>query len=752
MAAAASTVGRAESRVDKSMTTEFWVTTQTVTRQATMTGPPPWIAQQALPGFLAALSDEYCFGEDGAVQAWCDALGAEHKDLRQVLRPYEAVVCESSYPLDAIVALQTEWGLGEDSVMDFLKRKRCTSESSDLPLLFSDRDDRGEDRPSAVVSPVDSASPSSVTIEVASDTSRPLKKATSKRKVTSPGGEVTKSPSKRDESKTVCTRSATSSRTPAPDGDVSKGPSKRTKSRSKGSPDMDAITSSTSVSRTVSQPLTKPGKISTGGMDAITRTGSVSRIPSPSNPLSKPGKVSTGGKARKASKEPSLRPRTKVCELGSMCKNRIRSHLDRKAHPFDPDYAELCEKSGIDPEEPCLKALFEWVDVDASGKISAEELRQAVPLLSALFDEKVDVSQAAWERLDDDGNGAINFSEFASWAGPRLGLPLGVKHLFSGRATNESHGCAILGCPCEAFIPRVAISETDASLVGPEALASPTFGLTTCKCGHKALAHYMALGADAEGEVPYPLYWDTRDSSHGEFNALVPMDSVNVELFQKLLNISYRNIFTRDRKKHNPHAPNVPKGFEVVRALRSENSKSWREYGVRRAELLKRCESSAVPMYSDIISAKAWMEFGEALADRLKPEINEWYLFHGTNTQAAEQICSHDFKFSLSGGNTGSLYGRGIYMAESITKADEYSKADSDGMHAVLLCRALGGLVRYTDELEPDAEELLSSCIEGKYDCVLGDRTACKGTFREFVFFDTEDIFAEYIIHYRRCV
>ena len=45
------------------------------------------------------------------------------------------------------------------------------------------------------------------------------------------------------------------------------------------------------------------------------------------------------------------------------------------------------------------------------------------------------------------------------------------------------------------------------------------------------------------------------------------------------------------------------------------------------------------------------------------------YLFHGTRNAAALNICRNDFKMRLAGSSTGTLYGRGAYFAESITKA-----------------------------------------------------------------------------------
>lgn len=105
---------------------------------------------------------------------------------------------------------------------------------------------------------------------------------------------------------------------------------------------------------------------------------------------------------------------------------------------------------------------------------------------------------------------------------------------------------------------------------------------------------------------------------------------------------------------------------------------------------------------------------------------------------------------SRAGSSTGTLYGKGLYFAESITKADEYAKPNSEGRYAVLLCRVIGGNVNYTDEVTPDPEALVHSCIEGEYDSVCGDREKTRGTYREFVLFDSEDVYVEYVIEYKR--
>lgn len=152
------------------------------------------------------------------------------------------------------------------------------------------------------------------------------------------------------------------------------------------------------------------------------------------------------------------------------------------------------------------------------------------------------------------------------------------------------------------------------------------------------------------------------------------------------------------------------------------------------------------PQFVDVKTTKAWEGAG---GDALDPEINKWYLWHGTSASAARNICSSDFKMRLAGSATGTLYGRGSYLAESITKADEYAKQEK-GHYTVLLCRVLGGRVFYTDERTPDPELLTQACTEGDYDCIIGDREKVSGTYREFVVFDTENVFPEYILQYDR--
>ena len=135
---------------------------------------------------------------------------------------------------------------------------------------------------------------------------------------------------------------------------------------------------------------------------------------------------------------------------------------------------------------------------------------------------------------------------------------------------------------------------------------------------------------------------------------------------------------------------------------------------------------------------------------KLESRFNEWMLFHGTDQVAAKAVCGTGFATFFAGVNTGTLYGDGTYFAASSTMVDEYAKVDREGLFYTLLCRVAGGHVMYNDRTTPDAEKLFKAVVSGENDSVLGDREKGRNMFREFVIYDTDQCYAEYILWYRR--
>merc|ERR1712228_490009 len=106
-----------------------------------------------------------------------------------------------------------------------------------------------------------------------------------------------------------------------------------------------------------------------------------------------------------------------------------------------------------------------------------------------------------------------------------------------------------------------------------------------------------------------------------------------------------------------------------------------------------------------------------------------------------------DFSVDLAGSSSGALYGPGIYLAENSSKSDEYAQDDKSGvyqgLYAMLLCRVVCGKLLYTDEVVPNKDKLVQSCTgsDAAFDGVLGDRAKAKGTYREFVIFDSAQVY-----------
>jgi len=368
--------------------------------------------------------------------------------------------------------------------------------------------------------------------------------------------------------------------------------------------------------------------------------------------------------------------------------------------------------------------------------------------------------------IDEDGNGRVNFSEFTDMCTKyKVDLPLGLDSLLvhntSCQRQEESKlRCAV--CDCAHFnIMKVKIRceygercyrknqkhlDEYAHPGDPDYLGAARTRSTDqdmCSCGHKRQMH--ASARTGVHTVSYPDYWDTRVTAHTDFVENVYVDTGDHDKFVKLMKATYSDVTTRDRAEGQCGDWRVPKDFKLVSVERNENSKLWRKYSIKKATL-QQGERSLSEIYDDVKTSLAWEAEG---AEQLDAKINEWYLWHGTSAAAARAICTSDFTMKLAGTVTGSLYGRGLYLAESITKADEYAK-EENSVFTVLLCRVLGGKVRYTDDKAPDAEQLTKDCTEGDYECIIGDRLKTSGTYREFVIFDTENVYPEYILRYER--
>lgn len=257
-------------------------------------------------------------------------------------------------------------------------------------------------------------------------------------------------------------------------------------------------------------------------------------------------------------------------------------------------------------------------------------------------------------------------------------------------------------------------------------------------------------------------------------------------VFQKLLDHCFVCKTTKDRRGNT-----VPLRLEIVDAVRVQNGAAWIEYSKARNRICEKvfennqwlkqsldsesCSSftnsegrqisrtDAASHGSDSASLQ-WDPFGmqtplltgtldlralQQILGKTDPSSNEQWLFHGTSRAAVENISDREFRLDKAGSHRGTLYGKGIYFAECVTKADEYCVEDADGYCWMLLCRVALGKVMVCKEKKP-SPDILEQCIAGSYDSLIGDRWTAVGTFREFILFDSDQVYPAFILRYKR--
>ncbi|OLQ09056.1 TCDD-inducible poly [ADP-ribose] polymerase [Symbiodinium microadriaticum] len=151
--------------------------------------------------------------------------------------------------------------------------------------------------------------------------------------------------------------------------------------------------------------------------------------------------------------------------------------------------------------------------------------------------------------------------------------------------------------------------------------------------------------------------------------AFQPQPPEVVKAMQSVLDGTYRKVYTRDRRG----AP-IPDRFVVKDVHRVLNDQVWREYCDTREQIRSKLNGEKPSLPDGSHTVNVLQKGGLGALPPLDSEVNEHWLFHGTTAEAATGIAENDFRLDLSGSNAGTLYGKGIYLAENATKSDEYGE------------------------------------------------------------------------------
>lgn len=446
-----------------------------------------------------------------------------------------------------------------------------------------------------------------------------------------------------------------------------------------------------------------------------------------------------------------------ACEYGINCYQKCQNHLATYVHPGDPDYRQgrAIFSESRHPEFLSLWHMFLFFDVTDSGNLTFEEFVKLVGEVGRRSENVLDAKDE-WKAASGEEEGYLTWVRFALWS-HRVGLrlPVGVDD-----APGGARLCRFGGpCTCQEFCGVLGNQQR------------------VCACGHKESMHmsdraYQSLATRLVSRVP--RHWELRSEQ------LVRVtDMTLLATLQLLLDATHKDTdnWTRDRGCYlhgrnscKPeclfkHRNRVPTGYMLVSAYRNQNRMWWARYTLARAAILQDCQTSECRMNAPQSSKTPFDQLDSA---PLVSQVNEWRLLHGSSHSSCRSICEKNFDLSCVGvGGTWKkgkelkgepLYGNGVYFAERITKADEYAvpcdTAHPDEFHevcSVLLCRVIGGRSNVCTKNEIDSSSLRQQVFAGPHHSVLGDRVQeLKKPYREFVVYDRDQIFPEYLLNYIR--
>eukprot|EP00931_Biecheleriopsis_adriatica_P059500 TRINITY_DN3560_c0_g1_i4.p1 TRINITY_DN3560_c0_g1~~TRINITY_DN3560_c0_g1_i4.p1 ORF type:complete len:1666 (+),score=300.28 TRINITY_DN3560_c0_g1_i4:61-4998(+) len=336
---------------------------------------------------------------------------------------------------------------------------------------------------------------------------------------------------------------------------------------------------------------------------------------------------------------------------------------------------------------------------------------------------------------------------------------------------------ACLFCAYRRYLRRKMVAR--AAAVTPIAVPDPPAPVVV---GSAKVVHEDSIKADPISQKAartMPSYWKkdrrsltTAVEDERSFDDLLYVQHEDLKHFQDLMNFCYRDIVTQDRpcpngkcdkqrggcpcvqpitRAHDP--PGLPTGYEVLRVIRVEDSGMWERYVNKRDSIRNKRTSGCEPpdpLLFTTDASSAHSALGEVLHET-DSSLNEAYLFHGTQVRKGLTIAQEDFSLSFAGSGAGTMYGKGLYFTESCTKADEYARTEKHGhyagVHAMLLCRVCIGTYHYTTDREPSA---IDHCTSGATDSTIGDRAKAVGTYREIVVYDSDQVYPEYLVIYKR--
>jgi hypothetical protein len=195
-------------------------------------------------------------------------------------------------------------------------------------------------------------------------------------------------------------------------------------------------------------------------------------------------------------------------------------------------------------------------------------------------------------------------------------------------------------------------------------------------------------------EPPVPSYWKHFKDGKGFFDAIKSFFTFSTEKCYEVDPKTFHAIRKMVERTFKPElvgkgadARNLAhKKIHVKKIEIIENMDVFKDYNEKRRKMLKKCierkggfptklqKIARKPGIQNVLGKGAILtekEIDRRLTKDIISELNEVYLFHGTRKEFVENIKSKGM--DPKHGSDDGMFGRGIYCAESSTKADQYA-------------------------------------------------------------------------------
>lgn len=167
------------------------------------------------------------------------------------------------------------------------------------------------------------------------------------------------------------------------------------------------------------------------------------------------------------------------------------------------------------------------------------------------------------------------------------------------------------------------------------------------------------------------------DCDDGSFK-LVDVDSTTYKAVEKLIQSAWQSSKLGIGRDALGLSDLSYTSLKVLKVQRLENIDLYENYCHFRAGLFNKAAFIGVfePLSSisqgskDILTTKC-LEEDSVLKSEMFPEINKHFLFHGTKPDTYKKILSQGLDFRMA--REYGMFGQGVYLAESSTKADQYT-------------------------------------------------------------------------------